>query len=192
MAHYSTGEPVYALATPFSPSALAVIRASGDDSLSLFQPCFTGSLGKAASSSAIHGFIMGKDGHRIDEVMVIKYAKGHGYTSEEAFEIMCHGSLPVIKEISSLLESLGFREALRGEFTYRAFMHGRMDLTEAEAVEEIVRSRTGKASEITDTVSGAKKRIPESGFSLRLEPYSLRTFRTEGECGISAETEGIP
>ena len=146
MAHYSTGEPVYALATPFSPSALAVIRASGDDSLSLFQPCFTGSLGKAASSSAIHGFIMGKDGHRIDEVMVIKYAKGHGYTSEEAFEIMCHGSLPVIKEISSLLESLGFREALRGEFTYRAFMHGRMDLTEAEAVEEIVRSRTGKAS----------------------------------------------
>ncbi len=146
MAHYSTGEPVYALATPFSPSALAVIRASGDDSLSLFQPCFTGSLGKAASSSAIHGFIMGKDGHRIDEVMVIKYAKGHGYTSEEAFEIMCHGSLPVIKEISSLLESLGFREALRGEFTYRAFMHGRVDLTEAEAVEEIVRSRTGKAS----------------------------------------------
>ena len=146
MAHYSTGEPVYALATPFSPSALAVIRASGDDSLNLFQPCFTGSLGKAASSSAIHGFIMGKDGHRIDEVMVIKYAKGHGYTSEEAFEIMCHGSLPVIKEISSLLESLGFREALRGEFTYRAFMHGRMDLTEAEAVEEIVRSRTGKAS----------------------------------------------
>ena len=55
-----------------------------------------------------------------------------------------------------------------------------------------VRIRTGKASEITDTVSGAKKRIPESGFSLRLEPYSLRTFRTEGECGISAETEGIP
>ena len=146
MAQYSTGEPVYALATPFSPSALAVIRASGDDSLRLLQPCFSGSLGKAASSSAVHGFIKGKDGHRIDEVMVIKYEKGHGYTSEEAFEIMCHGSLPVIKEISSLLESLGFREALRGEFTYRAFMHGRMDLTEAEAVEEIVRSRTGKAS----------------------------------------------
>ena len=165
MAHYSTGEPVYALATPFSPSALAVIRASGDDSLSLFQPCFTGSLGKAASSSAIHGFIMGKDGHRIDEVMVIKYAKGHGYTSEEAFEIMCHGSLPVIKEISSLLESLGFREALRGEFTYRAFMHGRMDLTEAEAVEEIVKSKSESASQ--DALSRLSGSIRAEADSIR-------------------------
>ncbi len=144
MAQYTTDEPVYALATPFSPSALAVIRASGDNVLSLFQPYFTGHLDK--SGQVVHGFIRGLDGRMIDEVIVIKYAKGHGYTSEEAFEIMCHGSLPVIRSISQLLETAGLRKALRGEFTYRAFMHGRMDLTEAEAVEEIVKAKTAKGS----------------------------------------------
>ncbi len=145
MAHYATQEPIYALATPFYPSAIAVIRASGDGCISMFQPFFSGNLRKTASS--VHGYISGEDGHRIDEVVVLKYEKGHGYTSEEAFEIMCHGSLPVIRSILLLLESIGMREALKGEFTYRAFMHGRMDLTEAEAVEEIVRSKTAKGSE---------------------------------------------
>lgn len=146
MAHYTTDEPIYALATPYSPSALAVIRASGDNVIALLQPYFTGRLLEARSSQAVHGYIKGRDGRRIDEVVIIRYSKGHGYTSEEAFEIMCHGSLPVIRGISLLLESIGIREALKGEFTFRAFMHGRMDLTEAEAVEEIVRSRTSKSS----------------------------------------------
>lgn len=146
MAKYATGEPIYALATPFSPSALCVIRASGDGVLAIFQPHFTGDLLEARSGMAVHGFITGTDGCRIDEAMVIRYSKGHGYTSEEAFEIMAHGSLPVIRAISSLLEELGMREAEKGEFTYRAFMHGRMDLTEAEAVEEIVKARTVRGS----------------------------------------------
>ncbi|MBO8436278.1 MAG: tRNA uridine-5-carboxymethylaminomethyl(34) synthesis GTPase MnmE [Spirochaetes bacterium] len=156
MANYETGEPIYALATPYSPSALAVIRASGDDVLLLFQPYFTGNLGKARSSLAVHGYIKDENGKRIDEVMVIKYSKGHGYTSEEAFEIMCHGSLAVIREIEKVLVKAGIREALPGEFTYRAFMHGRMDLTEAEAVEEIVKAKTGTASgEALERLSGS-------------------------------------
>ncbi len=155
MAHYETDEPIYALATPFSPSALAVIRASGDGVLSLLQPYFSTDLIKARSQQALHGYIKGKDGKRIDEVVLIKYSKGHGYTSEEAFEIMCHGSLPVIRSISLLLEGIGIREALRGEFTYRAFMHGRMDLTEAEAVEEIVKAKTVRgAGEALERLSG--------------------------------------
>lgn len=138
---YTCSEPVYALATAFSPSALAVIRASGDGVLSLFAPCFEGSL----KGRVCHGFVTG-GGKRLDEVVVVTYGKGHGYTSEEAFEIMCHGSLPVIRAISRTLEKAGFRQALPGEFTYRAFMHGRMDLTEAEAVEELVSSRSERAS----------------------------------------------
>ena len=140
-------EPIYALATPFAPSALAVIRASGDGVLSMLEPLFTGKLMKAPTNTAVHGFLVGSDGRKIDEVVIIKYGKGHGYTSEEAFEIMCHGSLPVIRAISLALESQGIREAERGEFTYRAFMHGRMDLTEAEAVEEIVKSKSESASQ---------------------------------------------
>lgn len=159
MQNYTTDEPIYALATSYSPSAIAVIRASGDGVLSLFAPYFKGRLLNAGTNSAVHGYIIGRNGHRIDEVMVIRYEKGHGYTSEEAFEIMCHGSLSVIDKISSLLESIGFRKALKGEFTYRAFMHGRMDLTEAEAVEELVRSRTERASEnALERLSGSIRR----------------------------------
>ena len=155
MAHYETDEPIYALATPYSPSALAVIRASGEGVISLFKPYFSGRIETAESGKALHGYITDSDGKRIDEVVVIKYSKGHGYTSEEAFEIMCHGSLPVIRNISALLEKAGIREALRGEFTYRAFMHGRMDLTQAEAVEEIVKAKTGKgAGEALERLSG--------------------------------------
>lgn len=146
MPHYSVDDPIYALATPFAPSALAVIRGAGDNIIQLFEPLFTGKLGKAPTNTAVHGFICDQEGRKIDEAIVIKYSKGHGYTSEEAFEIMCHGSLPVIRKISIALESQGIREAERGEFTYRAFMHGRMDLTEAEAVEEIVRSKSDSAS----------------------------------------------
>ena len=155
MARYTVDEPIYALATPYSPSALAVIRASGDGVLSMIAPRFSGKLSEKPSGMAVHGYLS-DDGGLIDEVMIIKYGKGHGYTSEEAFEIMCHGSLPVIRRISVMLESTGIREAERGEFTYRAFMHGRMDLTEAEAVEEIVRARTERgSSEALSRLSGA-------------------------------------
>ncbi len=141
MLQYTTDEPVYALATAYAPSALAVIRASGENSLILIAPYFSSNLGKAETNSAVHGFIKDENGGKIDEVILIKYEKGHGYTSEEAFEILSHGSLAVIRALSSLLERIGFRMAEKGEFTYRAFMHGRIDLSEAEAVEELVSAR---------------------------------------------------
>lgn len=152
MSSYAVDEPIYALATAYQPSALAVIRASGEGSWDLLRPYFSGRL---SSGKASHGYISGKDGKAIDEVVVVSYAKGHGYTSEEAFEIMSHGSIAVIKAISGLLDSIGFRRAERGEFTYRAFLHGRIDLTEAEAVEEIVSSRSDRArSDALSRLSG--------------------------------------
>jgi tRNA modification GTPase len=162
MFQYTTDEPVYALATAFMPSALAVIRASGKDSLKLLAPYFKGRLEKVPSNTAVHGWIIDENGEKVDEVIVIKYEKGRGYTSEEAFEIMSHGSLPVIRKISSVLERAGFRQALRGEFTYRAFMHGRMDLTEAEAVEELVKAGGEKGREdAMERLSGSVRKEAE-------------------------------
>ena len=162
MLQYTTDEPVYALATAYSPSAIAVIRASGEYSLSLIEPYFSSPLDKAKTNSAVHGFIKDEKGERIDEVILIKYEKGHGYTSEEAFEIMSHGSLAVIRSLCSLLEKAGFREAERGEFTYRAFMHGKMDLTEAEAVEELVSARGDRGrKEALNRLTGSIRRETE-------------------------------
>ena len=141
MTGYTTEEPIYALATPFSPSALAVIRTSGTDAISLVQKVFKGRLTDRPNGTAVHGWIVDKNREKVDEVVALIYNHGHGYTGEEAVEIMCHGSLPVIKKISTTLEGAGFRLALKGEFTYRAFLGGRMDLTEAEAVEELVSAK---------------------------------------------------
>ena len=141
MTGYTTEEPIYALATPFSPSALAVIRTSGTDAISLVQKVFKGRLTDRPNGTAVHGWIVDKNREKVDEVVALIYNHGHGYTGEEAVEIMCHGSLPVIKKISTTLEEAGFRLALKGEFTYRAFLGGRMDLTEAEAVEELVSAK---------------------------------------------------
>ncbi len=162
MLQYTTDEPVYALATAYAPSALAVIRASGTASLSLLAPFFKGRLSARPSNTAVHGWIVDEKGEVLDEVVVVKYEKGRGYTSEEAFEIMCHGSLPVIRAISGVLEKAGFRKALRGEFTYRAFMHGKMDLTEAEAVEELVKAKGERGREdALERLSGSVKREAE-------------------------------
>ena len=141
MTGYTTEEPIYALATPFSPSALAVIRTSGTDAISLVQKVFKGRLTLRPNGTAVHGWIVDKNREKVDEVVALVFNHGHGYTGEEAVEIMCHGSLPVIKKISTTLEEAGFRLALKGEFTYRAFLGGRMDLTEAEAVEELVSAK---------------------------------------------------
>ena len=141
MTGYTTEEPIYALATPFSPSALAVIRTSGTEAISLVQKVFKGRLTGRPNGTAVHGWILDNNREKVDEVVALLYNHGHGYTGEEAVEIMCHGSLPVIKKISTTLEGAGFRQALKGEFTYRAFLGGRMDLTEAEAVEELVSAK---------------------------------------------------
>ena len=150
-------EPIYSLATPYRQSALQIIRVSGDDSIEMVSRLFSRpkSLLDAKSNTLVHGYISDLDGHRIDEVVVSVSRSGHGYTGEEALEITGHGSLPAIDAISRALESVGFRQSLPGEFTYRAFMHGRMDLTEAEAVEEIVKakSRTAESSAL-DRLSG--------------------------------------
>lgn len=162
MPKYTTLEPVYALATPFSPSALAVMRASGENAISLLSPYFTGNADGISKSGMKHGYITDGSGNKIDEVMVLFYRAGHGYTSEEAFEIMSHGSLAVIKSISRILEKAGFRKALPGEFTYRAFLHGRMDLTEAEAVEELVKARSESGSrEALERLDGSIRREAE-------------------------------
>lgn len=143
MNNYSTDTPIYALATPLAPSALAVIRTSGQDSISLLANAFSRSkaLLKAQTNTMVYGSILAQDGTTIDEVQLCVYHKGHGYTAEEAVEIMAHGSIAGLKRLFLRLEELGFKPAKRGEFTFRAFMHGRMDLTQAEAVEEIIESK---------------------------------------------------
>ena len=157
MTSYNVDEPIYAPATAYAPSALAVIRLSGKNTIEMLSQAFSSPsrLNKAASKTLVHGYILDEGDVRIDEVVLAVYREGSGYTGEEAAEISCHGSLVVLRRLFSRLEQLGFKRAEKGEFTFRAFMHGRMDLTQAEAVEEIIRSKSEKSQEkALDRLSG--------------------------------------
>ena len=157
MTSYNVDEPIYAPATAYAPSALAVIRLSGKNTIEMLSQAFSSPsrLNKAASKTLVHGYILDEENVRIDEVVLAVYREGSGYTGEEAVEISCHGSLVVLRRLFTRLEQLGFKRAEKGEFTFRAFMHGRMDLTQAEAVEEIIRSKSEKSQEkALDRLSG--------------------------------------
>jgi tRNA modification GTPase len=143
---HSPDDPIAALATPAASSALAVIRVSGPGSLDLLSPLVGPRFSPAAAPGhTIHRCVLRDGIEEVDEVLLAVYHSPKSYTGEDGAEIFCHGSLPVIQRLLSLLTRSGFRAADPGEFTQRAFLNGRMGLTQAEAVNEIVRARTDRA-----------------------------------------------
>jgi tRNA modification GTPase len=127
-------------------SALAVIRVSGEGSLQLLSKLVKG--GRPVNDrpgNTINRCIIRDGDEDVDEVMLAVYRAPRSYTGEDSAEIISHGSIPVIQRLLSVLTRGGFRPAGPGEFTQRAFLNGRMDLTRAEAVNEIVRARTDRA-----------------------------------------------
>ena len=180
MTSYNVDEPIYAPATAYAPSALAVIRLSGKNTIEMLSQAFSSPsrLNKAASKTLVHGYILDEENVRIDEVVLAVYREGSGYTGEEAVEISCHGSLVVLRRLFTRLEQLGFKRAEKGEFTFRAFMHGRMDLTQAEAVEEIIHSKSEISQEkaldrlsgkLRDSLAAVKTRLVDILASLEVQ-----------------------
>lgn len=180
MTSYNVDEPIYAPATAYAPSALAVIRLSGKNTIEMLSQAFSSPsrLKKAASKTLVHGYILDEENVRIDEVVLAVYREGSGYTGEEAVEISCHGSLVVLRRLFTRLEQLGFKRAEKGEFTFRAFMHGRMDLTQAEAVEEIIHSKSEISQEkaldrlsgkLRDSLAAVKTRLVDILASLEVQ-----------------------
>ena len=155
-----------ALATPLAESALALIRTAGGGQLSN-----TGALGENGKSavellagvfsrpekllsappdSIVHGWIVepaASDRKKIDEVLVSVFRAPRSYTGEDGADISCHGGIATVKAVLAVLKKAGFREALPGEFTFRAFMNGKLDLTRAESVMELVAAKTHKGRE---------------------------------------------
>jgi tRNA modification GTPase len=159
-------DSIAALATPWGESALAVIRLSGLDSLrllsSLFEPASaTGKILDEVPGHTVHRGVItapGENGQReiVDEVLVAVYRGPKSFTGEDGAELFCHGSPIIIRRLLGLLEEAGFRFAGPGEFTLRAFLNRKLDLTQAEAVNEVVRAKTDRARAIAlNRLSGA-------------------------------------
>ena len=130
--------------------AIAVIRVSGNDALPCVDRIFRGKtpLAKAKGYSLHFGTVHEADGTLLDEVLVSVFRAPHSYTGENAAEIACHGSDYIVSRILDLLLQNGAKMAAPGEFTQRAFVHGKMDLSQAEAVADLISAQTAAAHRI--------------------------------------------
>jgi tRNA modification GTPase len=145
---YHADDAIAALATPWGESALAVVRVSGPGALELLGRIFTAPLAEAPGHSLRRGQLVDRfstPAEPIDDVLVAVYRAPRSFTGEEAAEIFTHGSPLILRRALGLLWRAGFRQAGPGEFTLRAFLNGKLDLTEAEAVNELVRAKTDRA-----------------------------------------------
>jgi len=143
-------DTIVAIATPQGIGAIGVIRVSGMDALRIAGSVFQGKRDLAtAKGYTVHfGKIVGADGSILDEVLVNVFRNPKSYTGEDTVEISCHGSSFILQEVLSLLVSQGARVANPGEFTLRAFLNGKLDLAQAEAVADLIASSSQKSHEL--------------------------------------------
>ena len=143
-------DTIAAISTPLGEGAIGIVRLSGTDSFAIAQKIFKGKdLSKVASHTLNYGHIVDPDKDEIlDEVMVGAMRSPKTFTREDIIEINTHGGIAVTNEILQLVIREGARLAEPGEFTKRAFLNGRVDLTQAEAVMDIIRAKTDKAMNI--------------------------------------------
>ena len=141
-------QTICALATS-AGGALGVIRVSGNDAIDIVDRAFKAPKGKKLHAlppqTVQYGHIVDEGEQTIDEVLVTCFRAPHSYTGENSVEISCHGSAYILNEVLKLLVRLGCRQAQPGEFTQRAFLNGKMDLSQAEAVADLI-AATNRAS----------------------------------------------
>ena len=136
-------ETIIALATPNGKGAISVIRISGSNAIASTEKLFKSKNNKVLSQQSSHTVHLGyllKNGNELDEVLITLFKGPFSYTGEDTIEISCHGSSYIQKEIIDLFIENGIRVANPGEFTLRAFINGKMDLNQAEAVADLIAS----------------------------------------------------
>ncbi len=141
-------DTICALATPNGIGAIGVIRLSGADAWSITSKLFSKDLKDKQSHTVHFGTITSPKGELLDEVLVTLFSVGKSYTGEESVEISCHGSSFILSKIIDAIIQSGARMANPGEFTQRAFLNGKLDLSQAEAVADLIASQSRSAHDI--------------------------------------------
>ena len=156
-------EPIAAIATPPVPSAIGILRVSGEGAIEAASAVFRAASGRplaaCESRRLVYGTLLGPDGAPIDQVLATISRAPHSYTGEDTAELQCHGSPAVLAMALEALFAQGVRQAGPGEFTKRAFLNGKLDLTQAEAVADLLEAETPAAvRQAAGQLSGALSR----------------------------------
>lgn len=141
-------DPICALATASGMGAIAVIRVSGKGSKALVSKAFSKDLTALPTHTVHLGWMLGANGDRLDEVLATLFDHGKSFTGEESVELACHGSTFIQQLLLQRLAELGCRLAEPGEFTKRAFLNGRLDLSQAEAVADLIAAQSKQAHQV--------------------------------------------
>ena len=149
-------ETIVALSTPPMESALAVIRMSGDQSLSIVNQIFSSPVQSRDARRVKVGHLRSLQGEMIDQVVLTFYEHPRSFTGEDMIEISCHGSMLIVEKILAVLVSLGARLANRGEFSQRAYLNGKIDLIQAEAINDLIIARSTSAHQLALANLGGK------------------------------------
>lgn len=140
-------DTIAAIATPIGEGGIAVIRVSGNKAIDTVDSVFKSKipLKKAVGYTVHFGQIITQSGNKIDDVLATVFKSPKSYTGEDTVEISCHGGVLVTQQVLETVLEAGARSATAGEFTYRAFLNGKMDLSQAEAVADIIHAKSKKA-----------------------------------------------
>ena len=201
-------DTIAAVATGLSASGISIIRVSGDAAFEIGDAVFRAASGKKVSEmesfKAAYGFIEA-DGKTIDEVLLLKMKAPHTYTREDVIEIDCHGGIVVTRAVLDAVIAAGARPAEPGEFTKRAFLNGRIDLTQAEAVSDIIAAKSSLAlknslrqlrGDVKEKIAGLREIILSKTAFIEAalddpEHFSLDGFPEELESDVDKMIEEI-
>lgn len=158
---------IAAIATGSTATAIGIVRVSGDGCFAacdqVFRPRNGVPFAQQPSHKMVFGEMLDDSGAVIDQGLAVRFGGGHSYTGEDSAEFHCHGSPVVLHTLLSALFAAGARQAQAGEFTKRAFLNGKMDLTEAEAVIDLIDAQSAAAAK------NAAAQL-DGGLRRRLEP----------------------
>ena len=160
-------DTIAAIATPQSPSAIGILRLSGPDAFAVLERVFRARdgrpLGEQSPRAMVLGELLDREGRLLDNVLCVRFPGPDSYTGEDCAELHCHGSPVVLNEGLEALFAAGARQAKGGEFTQRAFLNGRMDLLQAEAVVDLIDAETPEvARNAAGQLSGRLSRLVDA------------------------------
>ena len=187
---YDTTDTIAAIATPLGESGIGVIRISGSHAYAVGDAIFRSPSGTPLAQrrdrSIQHGLVVADDGRPVDEVLMLIMKGPHSYTAEDVLEIQCHGGRKALEEILSLVLAHGARLANPGEFTQRAFVNGRIDLAQAEAVMDVIQAKSRQG--LTSAVNQLEGRLSKVIGAMR---HELTDFITRLEVTIDYPEEDL-
>ena len=148
MKYYLDSSPIYALATPYFTSAIAIFRTSGDKSIETLNKILSKPIDIKGKKKGLFYRTLEFKGKKIDDCLISAFEKGHGYTREEAAEIQIHGSLAIIDLLDETLSKVGFRKAEKGEFSFRAVRNGAISHNAAESVLTLIKAKSERQRQL--------------------------------------------